>query len=52
LERLESLVSSQVPYELWAEELKEAVLAVGRIRGRNLSAAAFEEIFNKFCIGK
>jgi len=52
LERLEGLGQSQAPYELWAEELKEAILAIGRIRGRNLSAAAFEEIFNKFCIGK
>ena len=38
--------------ELWAEELKESILALGRVRGRNLSAAAFEEIFTKFCIGK
>jgi tRNA U34 5-carboxymethylaminomethyl modifying GTPase MnmE/TrmE len=37
---------------LWAEELREAALAIGRIRGRNLPGTAFEEIFTKFCIGK
>ena len=52
LQRLEGLQKSQAPFELWAEELKEAILAIGRVRGRNLSAAAFEEIFSKFCIGK
>jgi tRNA modification GTPase len=52
LERLEGLIQSQASCELWAEELKEAILAIGHIRGRNLSDAAFEEIFNRFCIGK
>ncbi len=52
LENLEGLVKGGQPYELWAEELKEAAMAVGRVRGRNLPAAAFEEIFSKFCIGK
>jgi tRNA U34 5-carboxymethylaminomethyl modifying GTPase MnmE/TrmE len=32
--------------------LREAALAIGRIRGRNLPASAFEDIFTKFCIGK
>jgi tRNA modification GTPase len=52
LEALKDLVERKEPYELWAEELREAALAVGRIRGRNLPATAFEEIFTKFCIGK
>lgn len=52
LERLRGLIDSSAAYELWAEELREAALAVGRIRGRNLPATAFEEIFTKFCIGK
>jgi tRNA modification GTPase len=52
LQKLEGLMKSKEPMELWAEELKEAILAIGRIRGRNLSQAAFEEIFSKFCIGK
>ena len=38
--------------ELWAEELKAAARAVGRIRGRNLPETAFQEIFERFCIGK
>jgi tRNA modification GTPase len=52
LENLEGLMKSQGSYELWAEELKAAALAVGRIRGRNLPESAFEDIFTKFCIGK
>ena len=52
LENLKSLMAARQPYELWAEELREAALAVGRIRGRNLPATAFEDIFMKFCIGK
>ncbi|HVZ80050.1 MAG TPA: tRNA uridine-5-carboxymethylaminomethyl(34) synthesis GTPase MnmE [bacterium] len=52
LEKLQGLMKAGEPYELWAEELREAALAVGRIRGRNLPASAFEDIFTKFCIGK
>jgi tRNA U34 5-carboxymethylaminomethyl modifying GTPase MnmE/TrmE len=52
LESLQSLMKTKQPHELWAEELREAALAIGRIRGRNLPATAFEEIFTKFCIGK
>jgi tRNA modification GTPase len=52
LNRLEGLIQSNALYELWAEELKEGILAIGRIRGLNLSTAAFEEIFKRFCIGK
>ena len=52
LERLQGLMKTGEPFELWAEELREAALAIGRIRGRNLPAGAFEDIFTKFCIGK
>ncbi|HJT24938.1 MAG TPA: tRNA uridine-5-carboxymethylaminomethyl(34) synthesis GTPase MnmE, partial [bacterium] len=52
LENLKGLIKAKESYELWAEELREAALAVGRIRGRNLPATAFEDIFTKFCIGK
>jgi tRNA modification GTPase len=52
LERLQGLMKDKQPYELWAEELREAALSIGRIRGRNLAASAFEDIFTKFCIGK
>ena len=52
LESLEEIMAAGRPYELWAEELREAALAIGRIRGRDLPTAAFEDIFSKFCIGK
>ena len=52
LTNLKGLIKASEPYELWAEELKAAALAIGRIRGRNLPESAFEDIFTKFCIGK
>jgi tRNA modification GTPase len=52
LNNLQTLIKTQKPFELWAEELKTAALAIGRIRGRDLPAKAFEDIFNKFCVGK
>ncbi len=52
LTNLKGLMNPKQPYELWAEELREAALAIGRIRGRDLPAKAFEDIFTKFCIGK
>ena len=52
LKQLQPLMQTHQPFELWAEELKTAALAIGRIRGRDLPAKAFEDIFTKFCIGK
>lgn len=52
LQRLEKLIQEGVSIELWAEEIRESLLALGRIRGQNLTVSAFEEIFSKFCIGK
>ncbi len=52
LNNLQVLMKTQQPFELWAEELKTAALAIGRIRGRDLPAKAFEDIFKKFCVGK
>jgi tRNA modification GTPase len=52
MENLEHLLKTKQPYELWAEELRAAALSLGRVRGRNLPANAFEDIFTKFCIGK
>lgn len=52
LENLHKLMESGQTFDLWAEELREAALAIGHVRGRNLPASAFEEIFTRFCIGK
>ncbi len=52
LGRLEKMVQAGETREKWAEELKTAALAVGRVRGRNLPEDAFEEIFRTFCVGK
>jgi tRNA modification GTPase len=52
LNNLQTLMKTLQPFELWAEELKTAALAIGHIRGKDLPAKAFEDIFNKFCVGK
>ncbi len=52
LNNLQTLMETRQPLELWAEELKAAALAIGHIRGKDLPAKAFEDIFNKFCVGK
>ncbi len=52
LKNINQLIQTHQPRELWAEELKEAVLAIGKIRGKNLQEEAFEAIFKNFCVGK
>lgn len=52
LHHLEGAVQEGQPLDLWAEDTREALLAIGRIRGRDLGREAFENIFSKFCIGK
>ena len=52
LANLESLIQKNESLEIWAEETKDALLAVGRVRGKNLGKDAFEDIFSRFCIGK
>jgi len=52
LGRLGGLMEAREPWDKWAEELRESILAVGRVRGRDLPQEAFEEIFSRFCIGK
>lgn len=52
LHRLEDAVQEGQMLDLWAEDTREAILAIGRIRGRDLGREAFENIFSRFCIGK
>jgi tRNA U34 5-carboxymethylaminomethyl modifying GTPase MnmE/TrmE len=52
LVRLEEHLQKDEGLEIWAEETKAAVVAVGRVRGRHLDQDAFEDIFSRFCIGK
>jgi tRNA modification GTPase len=52
LDRLKVLIEKNESLEIWAEEAKEALWAVGRVRGKNLGKDAFEDIFSRFCIGK
>ena len=41
-----------LPAELYAEELKGAYTALGRISGETATEEIIEEIFSKFCVGK
>ncbi len=40
------------PAELYAEDLKRAYAALGRISGETATEEIIEEIFSKFCVGK
>lgn len=46
------LLRENQPIEMVAEDLREALEALGEITGRNRTAHLLESIFSQFCIGK
>jgi tRNA modification GTPase len=38
--------------ELVAEDLKQAVVALGEINGQEVSSQVIDQIFSRFCVGK
>lgn len=43
---------SKVDYELVSYRVKEALQALSQMTGRNISQAAFDKVFDTFCVGK
>ena len=43
---------AQVPLDLCAVDLNEALAALGRITGENVDEALLDEVFSSFCVGK
>jgi tRNA modification GTPase len=48
----ELLEQTEVPWELLALEVKEALQALGEITGEEVGDAVLDQIFEQFCIGK
>jgi tRNA modification GTPase len=52
LQRAATQAQAKAPYELTAEELRTAAMALGRITGRVDVEDILDKIFREFCIGK
>lgn len=47
-----SLLESELPYDICAESIREAMSAIAELCGREVREDVISEIFSKFCVGK
>ncbi len=52
LTRVLDALEMMLPYDLCAEELREALSALGELSGHSVREEVISEIFHKFCVGK
>jgi tRNA U34 5-carboxymethylaminomethyl modifying GTPase MnmE/TrmE len=56
LQKLEFILpmvqKNRVDYELVSHQLREALQALSEMTGRGVSQAAFDKVFDTFCVGK
>ena len=52
LARAVDALEMQLPYDLCAEELREALSSLGELSGHSVREEVISEIFHKFCVGK
>lgn len=52
LSRVLQSLSCDVPYDICAHDIREAMICLGELCGRTVSEDVISEIFSKFCIGK
>ncbi len=52
LTRAVGALSMDLPYDLCAEDLRDALSALGELSGHSVREEVISEIFHKFCVGK
>ena len=52
LDRALEALSSGLPYDLCAEDLRDALSSLGELSGHSVREEVISEIFHKFCVGK
>jgi len=45
-------VADEMPNDLVAVDVREALMCIGEITGEHVSERVLDEIFSRFCIGK
>ena len=52
LERALDALAMELPYDLCAEDLRDALSSLGELSGHSVREEVISEIFHKFCVGK
>ncbi len=52
LDRAIDALSMELPYDLCAEDLRDALALLGELSGHSVREEVISEIFHKFCVGK
>lgn len=49
---VQDTIAQQLPLDFWTIDLRDAIQALGKITGEEITESVLDRIFNKFCIGK
>ncbi len=52
LSKVKEAIASQLPFDFWTIDLRDAILALGEITGEEITESLLDQIFSRFCIGK
>ncbi len=52
LERVQETIASDLPWDFWTIDLREAIKSLGEVTGEELVESVLDRIFSRFCIGK